>query len=346
MAGPKAGHARQEKGNNRMAKELAVQRVLKGETRPRSKLSKWLRDNRGFLFVSPAVLIFLIFGLYTVIFSFVLSFFRWNSLSKFSLIPPVCEAPGCAFVGLRNYEDFLYRTRGVYQLFWMALQNNAVIIIVVPTVTILLGLLVAIALNRSGKIAPLFRTFMMLPMVTAGVAIYFTWSSIFLSDGPLNEMLKSIGLGFLAAKHGWLGGAQTALPALMIVMIWSSLPSAIILYLAGLQTIDSELYEAAIIDGANSWNMLWRITWPLLRPVTVITLILGINAALQGFEMPLLMTHGGPANHTQVVGLRIFSFGFGNDNQAGIASAMGWGLFLVVFFISLVNMRLFRSKTE
>ncbi len=92
--------------------------------------------------------------------------------------------------------------------------------------------------------------------------------------------------------------------------------------------------------------MLWHITWPLLRPITVIILILGINSALQGFEMPLLMTKGGPANHTQVVGLRIFSYGFGDDLQLGIASAMGWGLFLLVFVFSLANLRLFRSKTE
>ncbi len=100
------------------------------------------------------------------------------------------------------------------------------------------------------------------------------------------------------------------------------------------------------MDGANSWDILVHITWPLLRPVTVIILILGINGALQGFDMPLLMTRGGPANHTQVVGLRIYDFGFGNDLQLGIASAMGWGLFLVVFLISLLNLRLFRSKTE
>jgi ABC-type sugar transport system permease subunit len=287
-----------------------------------------------------------VFGLYTVVFSLVLSFFRWNSLSKFSLIPPTCEAPGCVYWGLKNYRDFLFQDPGVSKLFWLAMKNNAIIILVVPAVTILLGLIVAIALNRARHGAPLFRTFMMLPMVTAGVAIYFTWSSIYLSDGPLNAILKSVGLGFMAAKHGWLGGATTALPALMAVMIWSAAPSAIILYLAGLQTIDPELYEAALIDGANGWHMLWHITWPLLRPVTVITLILSVSSALQGFEMPLLMTRGGPANHTQVVGLRIFSFAFGNDNQAGIASAMGWALFIVVFLISVVNMRIFRSKVE
>ncbi len=100
------------------------------------------------------------------------------------------------------------------------------------------------------------------------------------------------------------------------------------------------------MDGANGRHMLWYVTWPLLRPVTVIILILAINSALQGFEIPLLMTKGGPANHTQVVGLRIFSFGFGDDRQLGVASAMGWALFLLVFLLSLVNLRLFRSKTE
>ena len=106
-----------------------------------------------------------------------------------------------------------------------------------------------------------------------------------------------------------------------------------------------EIEEAATIDGANSWHMLWYITWPLLRPVTFIVLIFAINSAFQGFDLPLLMTKGGPANHTQVVGLRIFSFGFGDDLQLGIASAMGWVLFLLVFVLSLINLRLFRPAT-
>jgi multiple sugar transport system permease protein len=304
------------------------------------------RQNRGFLFISPAVIIFLVFGLYTIIYSFALSFFRWRGFTRFSIFPPVCEAPGCLFWGLKNYQDFLYRDPGVAKLFWQAMQNNAIIAIVVPAGTVLIGLLVAIALNRAVRGQAIFRTVMMLPMVTSGIAIYYAWTSIYLSNGPLNAILSTLGLDFLVARHGWLGGANTALPALMVVMIWSTVPSAIILYLAGLQTISQDLYEVATIDGANAWQMLWHITWPLLRPITVIILILGINSALQGFEMPLLMTKGGPANHTQVVGLRIFNFGFGNDLQLGIASAMGWGLFLLVFLISLINLRLFRSNVE
>ena len=329
-----------------MAQALTTPGPRQKEKKPRRTFRQWLRDNRGFLFVSPAVLIFLVFGLYTVVYTFVLSFFRWNGLSKFSLIPPVCESPGCTFWGLRNYQDFLFRDPGVSKLFWLAIQNNVWIAVIVPAATILIGLLVAVALNNAGRVTPILRTLMMLPMVTAGVAVYFTWSFIYLSTGPLNAILKTVGLGFLVAGHGWLGGANTALPALMVVMIWGTAPSAIILYLAGLQTIDQELYEAATIDGANGWHMLWQITWPLLRPVTVIILILAINSALQGMEMPYLMTQGGPANHTQVVGLRIFDFGFGRYPQLGMASAMGWSLFLVVFLFSLVNLRFFRSKTE
>ncbi len=329
-----------------MATSTITQTRLQPSPRKAKSVGRWLRANSGFLFISPAVLIFMVFGLYTIVYSLVLSFFRWKGFTRFSIIPPVCEAPGCAFWGLTNYKDFLYKDPGVSKLFWAAMQNNIVIAIVVPLGTIFIGLVVAIALNRAIRGQSIFRTLMMLPMVTSGIAVYFAWSSIYQSKGPLNAILNSIGLGFLQARRGWLGGAETALPALMAVMIWGAVPSAVILYLAGLQTIDNELREAAIMDGANSWDILVHITWPLLRPVTVIILILGINGALQGFDMPLLMTRGGPANHTQVVGLRIYDFGFGNDLQLGIASAMGWGLFLVVFLISLLNLRLFRSKTE
>ena len=120
---------------------------------------------------------------------------------------------------------------------------------------------------------------------------------------------------------------------------------ATILYLAGLQTIDRDLYEAAIVDGANAWQLLWRITWPLLYPVTVIIVITSINAALQGYEMVYLMTYGGPAGHTEVVGLQIFKYGFGDQRQLGMASAMSWALFAVVFVVALFNLRIFRSQT-
>ncbi len=326
-----------------MAQTLPVQTPAVTPAKRRRTFAQQLRANSGFLFVAPALLIFLIFGLYTIVYSFALSFFRWKGFTRFSIIPPVCEPPGCTFVGLDNFKDFLYADIGVSRLFWMSLANNVIIAICVPIGTIAIGLLLALQLNRAIRGQSVYRTLMMLPTVTTGIAVYFAWTSIYLSDGPLNAILNAIGLGALRATHGWLGQADTALPALITVMVWSSVPQATILYLAGLQSIDPQLYEAAAIDGASGWIVLRKITWPLLQPITMVILVLTINAALQGFEMPLLMTKGGPANHTQVIGLRIFSFGFGDDLQLGMASAMGWVLFVIVFALSLVSLRSFRS---
>ena len=143
-----------------------------------------------------------------------------------------------------------------------------------------------------------------------------------------------------------LGQPNTALGSLIVVMVWGGVPSATILYLAGLQTIEKDLYEAAVIDGASAWQQLWNITWPLLLPVTVVIVITSINGVLQGYEMVYLMTYGGPAGHTEVVGLQIFKYGFGDQRQLGMASATSWALFLLVFIVAVINLRIFRSRTE
>lgn len=312
----------------------------------RRTLRQTLKANSGFLFILPALLIFLVFGLYTVIYSIALSFFRWNGFGVFSILPPACELPACAFVGLENFAEFLYANPTQSQFFWKALQNNLLIAVFVTLGTIMIALPLAMALNRAVRAQTFYRTLMLLPMVTAGIAVYYVWSFIYQPNGLLNEIFKSVGLTSLQARQGWLGQPNTALLSLMIVMIWSAVPSAMILYLAGLQTIDRELYEAARIDGATAWQTIWRITWPLLRPITVIIVITSINGALQGYEMVYLMTNGGPAGHTMVVGLQIFNFGFGDQRQLGMASALSWTLFVLAFAVALLNLRFFRTPKE
>ena len=305
-----------------------------------------LQDNSGFLFVLPAVVILLVFGLYTVLYSIILSFFRWNGFGNFSILPLTCNPPACQFAGLDNFAQFLYQEPTLSGFFWQALEHNLVMAVFVTLGTVLIALPLSISLNRSAKGQTVYRLLIMLPMVTAGIAVFYVWSFIFEPDGLLNSTLQTIGLGFLQAKDGWLGQTGTALNSLMVVMVWGAVPSATILYLAGLQTIDKEMYEAAIIDGANAWQQLWNITWPLLLPVTVVIIITSINGVLQGYEMVYLMTYGGPAGHTEVVGLQIFKYGFGDQRQLGMASAMSWALFALVFVVALLNMRLFRSRTE
>ncbi|MFN8490276.1 MAG: sugar ABC transporter permease [Caldilineaceae bacterium] len=309
-------------------------------------LGQWLQANSGFLFVLPALLIFLIFGFYTVIYSVVLSFFRWNGFGVFSILPFACEPPACQFAGLENFTYFLYREPTMSAFFWQALQHNLVMALFVTVGTILIALPLAIALNRAKRGQTVYRLLIMLPMVTAGIAVYYTWMFIYEPDGLLNSALGSLGLSFLKAKQGWLGQVDRALPALMVVMIWAAVPSAVILYLAGLQTIAKELYEAAVMDGANGWQQMWRITWPLLLPVTVVIVITSVNGVLQGYEMVYLMTYGGPAGHTEVVGLQIFKYAFGDQRQLGMASAMSWAMFLLVFAVALTNLRLLRTQNE
>jgi ABC-type sugar transport system permease subunit len=327
--------------------DVSVKSVSPSLARKRRKtVGQLIRDNGGFLFVLPAVIIFLVFGLYTVVYSFVLSFFRWNGFGKFSLIPLACEPPACQFAGLDNFAEFLFKEPTMSRFFWLALQHNVIMAVVVTVGTVLVSLPLAIALNRAARGRSVYRTMIMLPMVTAGIAVYYVWSFIYEPDGLLNNVLGALGLNVLQAKQGWLAQPDRALLSLMIVMIWGAVPLATILYLAGLQTIERELYEAATMDGANAWQQLWRITWPLVLPVTVIIVITSINSVLQGYEMVYLMTYGGPAGHTEVVGLQIFKYGFGDQRQLGMASAMSWVLFALVFVLALLNLRLFRSRTE
>lgn len=323
---------------------MEAARIEAGPVRRRKTLRQRLKANSGFLFILPAVVIFMVFGLYTVIYSIVLSFFRWNGFGKFSILPLVCEAPACKYVGLENFAEFLYKEPTWSHYFWWALQHNVTIAVLVTVGTIAIALPLAIALNRAMRGQAIYRLLIMLPMVTSGIAVYYVWTFIYEPDGLLNNALRTIGLGLLQARQGWLGQPDRALPALMIVLIWGAVPMAAILYLAGLQTIEKELYEAAIIDGANPWQILRKITWPLLYPVTVIIVITSINAALQGYEMVYLMTYGGPAAHTEVVGLQIFKFGFGDQRQLGLASAMSWALFAAVFAVALFNVRILRSQ--
>ncbi|MAS38053.1 MAG: ABC transporter permease [Anaerolineaceae bacterium] len=313
--------------------------------RPQHRLMNVLKKNVGFFFILPALLLFLIFGLYTVIFAVVLSFFRWNGFGDFSIFPPRCELPECAFVGLENFQNFLYDNPVQSQFFWRALQNNIIMAIAVTLGTILIALPLALALNRAVRGQSIYRTLMLLPMVTAGIAVFYVWSFIYEPDGSLNAILEAVGLEALQARQGWLGQPNTALGALIVVMIWGSVPFAMILYLAGLQTIDRDLFEAAAIDGANGFQVVWNIVWPLLRPITVIIVITNFNSVIQGYEQVYLMTNGGPAGYTEVVGLQIFNYGFGDQRQLGMASAMSWTLFVLAFAVALINLRFFRSQT-
>lgn len=313
-----------------------------------SRLNKIWRANRGVLFVLPALIIFLVFGLYTVVYSFVLSFHRWNGFGPFNILPYSCERPTCWYVGLDNYTEFLTNANQVRnQLFLEALSHSTLLAFALPIGIVLIALPLAMGLNQLARGRSLFRTLMMLPMVTAGIAVYYVWSFIYQPDGILNSILKALRLGALVSRQGWLGDPNRALFALIIVLIWTGVPLAMLLYLAGLQTIDQDFYDAARIDGCSPLDLIVRITWPMLRPITVIVVIGAINTAFQTYDLVLLMTEGGPANRTSVLGLEIFKYGFYSTNaDLGVASAMSWFLFALMLIVAVFNLRIFRSQTN
>ncbi len=305
------------------------------------------QKNKGVVFILPAIALWLFVGLYPVAMSVSLSFHSWNGFSKFSIFPTyVCEAPGCKYVGWRNYDRILTPDTPPYREFMDAVFNNLSMMTIGTAGVILIALPLAMAMNNAVRGARMFRTLLLFPMATSGVAIYYVWKLIYQPEGVLNGMLATVGLDHWIVKNGFLGDINTALYALIVITIWGGVPFSMLLYLAGLQTIPQEVVEASIVDGAGAFARLRHIIWPLLRPITVIIMVLSFSGALQGFEMPLIMTDGGPTGHTTVVGLLVYKRAFADGDAArmGLASAYGWILFMMGIGLSAIT--LYTMRTE
>lgn len=305
----------------------------------RSKMAKqeeWV----GYLLVAPALLLFLLIGLLCLVMSVGLSFF---SLSTNSILQ------SAKFVGLQNFEHFLLGGNPlVTEMFWRAIKHNLIIAFANLIGVIPVSLLLAFLIQRITAGAKILRTVFLIPMVANGVAVYYVWLGIFDPEGSMNRLLGAVGLSHLQMYNGWLGDPRTALFSVILTIIWSSNPSSMLLYFAGMQTIDDSLYEAADIDGAGFWQKLIFIVWPTLKPITVIVIILNLNATLQIFEQIWVLTNGGPAGSTQVVNVLLYQNSFAgsaaSQSNIGVGNAMGWVMFMLTFGLSLLSMKLFKDQ--
>ena len=291
--------------------------------------------------------LWLFVGLYPVAMSISLAFHRWTGYSKFTIFPSyVCEAPGCRYVGWRNFERILEPGTPPYKTFINAVFNNLSFMTFGTIGVILISLPLAMAMNNAVRGARFFRTLLLFPMATSGVATYYVWKLIYQPEGVLNNVLATVGLNRWVVANGFLGDINTALYALIAITIWAGVPFSMLLYLAGLQTIPQEVLEAAIVDGATTFHRLRHIIWPLLRPITAIIIVMSFSGVLQGYEMQLLMTNGGPTEHTNVVGLLVFNTAFGGrvTPDMGRASAYGWLLFVMGIGLSVITLRSMRTE--
>ncbi|MDR5701883.1 carbohydrate ABC transporter permease [Agromyces aerolatus] len=241
-----------------------------------------------------------------------------------------------SFVGLANFIDLFADQR-----FLRSVLNTAIYVGVGVPITLVIGFLLAVALNTGiPKFRRFFRAAFYVPVVTNIVAVATIWQYAFNARGPVNSFLEAFGI----TGPNWLGDASYALPVLLALGIWLNFGTAMILYLAGLQGIPEDVYEAAALDGAGRWRTLISITWPMLRPTTLLVSILLSIFFLQVFEIPYLLTDGGPLNATVTLGLFTFDqFGFGN---LGLAAASSYVMVLLVAVLSVVQFRLLRNKAR
>jgi multiple sugar transport system permease protein len=282
--------------------------------------SRLLRDESlwALLFLGPNLVLFLIFTAFPIVFGFALSFVRWNVLEPWT------------FVGLANYQRFFTGD----PLAGKVIVNTLYLTLGVLPPSMALALLFAVLLNQKIRGLAFWRGIYYLPMVTSAVAIGVVWKWVFSRQfGLLNAFLGLFGV----TPQDWLFNQALVMPALILVSIWTSLPLKIIFYLAALQGVSPEYYEAASIDGAGGWQQFRHITWPLITPTTFFLIIISVIGLLTGsFDLIWTMTQGGPLDASNVITIHLYRTAFIYFDM-GYASAMAYLLFLIVLAVTIVQ---------
>ncbi len=295
----------------------------------RSRTGRLRRAAVGWSFALPFAAMFAVFLVGPVLASLAMSI---TDIRSADLRDPLAVES----VGVANYAKLLGD-----ELFIKAAGNTAVVVILGLPLTMALGLAVALGLNAGvTRFKAAFRVGYYLPVVTSIVAIAVVWRFVYQRDsGLLNGLLGLVGVD----GPNWLSSTTLALPSLIVMIAWRGLGFQMVIFLAGLQTIPQDLYEAARIDGASRWQQFRYVTLPSLRPTLLFAGVIGTVGLVLVFEEPFVMTRGGPLNSTLSVSQYVYSqFGFGNY---GYASAMSYVLFASIAALSVAWFRLTRSET-
>jgi multiple sugar transport system permease protein len=279
----------------------------------------------GYLFIAPWLIGFIIFTVGPFLVSLYLGFTKYSA----GLAPE--------WIGLQNYY---YLFSGLWSdagdtLAWRSLFNTLYYTLFHVPLSLIMALMIAMLLNTRVQGQAFYRTLFYLPSVTSGVASAILWLWLLNPNGLVNYFLALVGI---SPGPRWFGSTQWAMPGLIIMSLWS-IGNIIIIYLAGLQGIPQQLYEAAVIDGANLSQSFFYITLPMLTPTIFFTTVIGLIAAFQIFTPAFVITNGGPANATLFYLLYLYRNGF-QWFQMGYASALAWFLFVIIMVFSLIQFRL------
>lgn len=273
------------------------------------------RPSHAWLFMAPALIIILTFSLIPSIMALGLSFTNYN----------VFQA--AKWVGLANYKHVLNSGE-----FWNVLRNTLQYWLLVTPVLVTVPVFVAALVNRDLAGIKFYRLIFYFPVLVSVVVTALIWGWMFQSNGILNYLLGLIGLGPIK----WLTRRTTVMPSLALVTVWQGLGYYMLFYLAGMQNISLDVYEAAELDGATSWKKHIYITFPLLKPVLFFTAVISTMSALKEFTLMLTMTGGGPIGASKTVVYMVYEEAFENL-EMGYASAISFILFIVIMILTILN---------
>ncbi|SHN00153.1 carbohydrate ABC transporter membrane protein 1, CUT1 family [Gracilibacillus kekensis] len=306
-----------------MSKQFTTTQEFKEAPKTIRKLrkSKIEKDENfiGFLFVSPMLLGISVIVLFPIIATFILAFADWKFITGIDQLKWIGFEN---FINLANDEKFI-----------KSVINNAIFILTVP-ITMICALFLAVIIDKNVYLKSYFKVAFFMPYISSVVAIAVVWQVLFHpSQGPINQVLMTFGI---QNPPTWISDPNFALISLMIIHTWISIGFSLIVYIAGLQSIPKELYEAADIDGANSWYKFRNITIPLISPTSFFLLITGIIASFKAFDLIAVLTQGGPLNSTTMLVWHLYERAF-LDLDVGYASAIAVVLFLFVFTITILQ---------
>ena len=277
----------------------------------------------GWVFLTPATMLIFIMSFWPMIQAFIMSL-QTGSSAKMTWSEPLFNN------FTRMFQD---------KLFMRAVGNTFLYLLIqVPIMLIFAILLAQLLNNKDLKFRGLFRTCVFLPCATSLVSYALIFKSLFATQGLINTIL--INLGILHENYNFLGNPTSAKAVIIIALLWRWTGYNMVFFLAGLQNIEYSVYEAAKIDGANSWQTFWGVTVPLLKPTIVMTAIMSINGTLQLFDESVNLTQGGPANSTITMSHYIFNSTFGTGtHNFGYAAAMSFFVFILVAVLAAINMK-------
>ncbi len=298
-----------------------------------SALRKW-----PVIFLAPYFICYFLFFIYPTIYSFIVSLTDWDSIAG---------AANRNFIGLTNYIKIFTKDK----LFFKSLGNTFLFMVIYIPILIFGGLALAALLYKLKKTSRLFQTINVLPYITTPVAIGIIFSFIFdWSTGLVNVILMKSGL--IREGINWLGNSDTARLVVIFLIVWKNLGYYLLIYLAALSTVPEDITEAAMVDGANRWQVFWKITIPYLRPITTFLILTSIISGFQLFDEPYLLfsninsVFGGPDRSCLTAMMYFFDQTFKSSTKMGYGAAISYALFVIILIVSGIVSKIVNLKED